>query len=125
MRSELPLLNQLFKAAPSKPAKGGSSRKKGKVVTRRGGLGTEVPEEESENRGRDGGPSPPEEHVHEGNTWMQVAVEDLENALKRLTQAARDIQRQDDSRPVEQVYSEKLAEVIKRGKMAFDRKALE
>ncbi len=69
--------------------------------------------------------SPPNEHVHEQDTWVQFAMEDIDRGLKRLIVAARDLRKMDDSKSAEEYYSETLADVVKKQEMAFDERKLQ
>ena len=102
VRSDVPLLRELFKS----PAK----RRRGKVTNR--ALDTPRPAPNN--------PTPPNEHVHEHSIWMTAASEDIEHGLARLATAAEDSHRIDDSKTVEEYYSEKLAELIQSGRIRFD-----
>jgi hypothetical protein len=56
----------------------------------------------------------------EASTWGQLAIEDMENALKRLVMLAKDEHAADQSKSVEAYYSEYLAKIIKEAEIEFD-----
>ncbi|KAK3687115.1 hypothetical protein LTR37_019145 [Vermiconidia calcicola] len=104
-RSELDLFKQLFKKPPRPPKPPNKKRR----VTKRPGT-ARAPSDRS----------PPNEHVHENSIWLDIAVEDVFTALKRLAVAAQDLSRLDNSKSVADHYSEVLADVIKKGEIGFD-----
>ena len=112
VRSELSLHKQLFKQLPP-PA-----RKK-KITRNRTEAG-----HSSTRKKKHSNTSPPDEHVHEHSTWMAFALEDLDRALKRLAVGAKDEHKINDSKTVEEYYSENLADQINKAEMLFDSKYL-
>lgn len=102
VRKDMPLLNQLFKQPPN-------VKKRLKVTRRRvvADAGKTTPTKKKNDN------SPPGEHVHEQNTWTTIAIEDVMRGLERLGTAAKDGHKIDDSKTVEEQYSETLAKVIK------------
>jgi hypothetical protein len=121
-RSDIPLLRQLFKAPPKleRKAKRGWERAK-KVV------GVDVASRSSTPKPKQGDHdvSPLNEHVHEHSVWEDVAREDLGNAIGRTKQYAMDMHCLDNSRSVEDFYSELLATMISKGDLKFDAAYLE
>ena len=109
-RSELDLHKQLFKKPPRPPKPSDKKRK----VTKRPGT-ARAPSDRS----------PPNEHVHENSIWLDIAVEDVSTALKRLAVAAQDLNRLDNSKSVGDHYSAVLADIIKKGEIGFDSKYLQ
>lgn len=65
------------------------------------------------------------EHVHEGSTWVNLAMEDVARGLERLAMAAKDLNKIESSKSVEEYYNEMLAEVLKAAQIQFDLKYLE
>ena len=114
VRKDVPLLNQLFKAAP-RPV-----RKKVKVTRRRLDVNNATTSEPKKSD-----KTPPEYHVHEHSTWLNMALEDVARGLKRLARAAKDENLIDDSKTVEEHYSENLAKEIKEVEIEFDLKYLQ
>ena len=110
VRSDVPLLKQLFKMPP-KPTK-----KKLKVTKGRADTTKAI---------KSNNTSPPSEHIHEHSTWVNVAVEDITRGLKRLAEAASDLHKIDDSKTIEEYYSEILANVVKEADVKFDPKYLQ
>lgn len=105
VRSDVPLLQQLFKRPPK------IGKRVRSKVTRKAFAGPSTPKASDHN----GIP-----HFHEHTTWTNVAKEDIERGLQRLATAARDEHQIDGSKTVQDYYSEKLAEVIKRAEIKFD-----
>lgn len=56
----------------------------------------------------------------EASNWAREAVEDLENALTRMAMLAKDEHAVDPSKSVKELYSARLAQVIKDGEIEFD-----
>ncbi|KAK0863059.1 hypothetical protein LTR87_016364 [Friedmanniomyces endolithicus] len=56
----------------------------------------------------------------EHSNWANVAEEDVVSGLKRLAMLARDEHKVDPSKTVEQIYSERLAKLIKANELQFD-----
>lgn len=97
LRGDVPLLQQLFKSPATK--------RKGKRVTKRALVSTAVE---------------PIEHVHEGSTWAHLAKEDVARGLQRMVMAAKDMNKIDETVPVERFYNQMLAEVLKEAEIKFD-----
>lgn len=118
MRTDYPLLNQLFKPPPARERK-----------QRRRFRGTKTLVDSSR---RSSTPkakgkeliSPPNEHVHEQSVWEEIAKEDLGKALQRAVQYAIDMHRIDNSRTAQDYYSELVTGVINKGEVEFDAKYL-
>ncbi|KAK0946932.1 hypothetical protein LTR29_001514 [Friedmanniomyces endolithicus] len=60
----------------------------------------------------------------EHSNWANVAEEDVISGLKRLTMLARDEHKVDPSRTVEEIYSERLAKLLKACELQFDQSKL-
>lgn len=116
VRGDVPLLQQLFKRPPKSP----NVMKRVRKVTKRALTGVNVTEPTREAEDQDH-----IDHVHEGSTWVHVAMEDISRGLERLAMAANDLHMIDESKSVDQFYSEKLAMVLKAGKIQFDPRYLE
>ncbi|KAK0262294.1 hypothetical protein LTS09_003720 [Friedmanniomyces endolithicus] len=56
----------------------------------------------------------------EHSNWANIAEEDVVSGLKRLTMLARDEHKVDPSKTVEEIYSERLAKLIKACELQFD-----
>ena len=115
VRSDMPLLKQLFKQPP-KPVKMGKMK-----VTRRLLEAANPSLRKSKHKNT----SPPNEHTHEASIWHEIAIEDVTNAIKRMGTAAKDMHKLDDSKTVEEYYSETLADIINKGEIKFDPKYLQ
>jgi hypothetical protein len=122
VRSDIPLLRQLFKAPPKLQRKAKRGWKRAKKV-----VGVDVASRSSTPKPKKGDHdvSPPNEHVHEHSVWEDVAREDLNNAINRTKQYALDMVRINDARAVEDYYSELLADAVNKGDLKFDKKYLE
>lgn len=112
LRSELSLYKQLFKAPPPRPAK----RKKPKQALIRDAGELAV----SPTTLHQYDTPPTTEHVHEQNTWVTVALEDIDRGLKRLVMAAKDQKLIDNSKTAAQHYSGYLARAIKAQELQLD-----
>lgn len=115
VRGDVPLLRQLFKRPPKAP----NVVKRVRKVTSKALTGVNVNEpREAEDQNHI-------DHVHEGSTWTHVAMEDISRGLERLAMAADDLHLIDGNKTIEEYYNEKLAQVLKAGKIQFDPKYLE
>ncbi|TKA74078.1 hypothetical protein B0A55_05229 [Friedmanniomyces simplex] len=56
----------------------------------------------------------------EHSNWANVAEEDVMVGLKRLTMLARDEHKVDPTKTIEQIYSERLAKLIRESELQFD-----
>lgn len=56
----------------------------------------------------------------EQSTWAQDAEDDVSKALMRLAMLARDEHKKEPGRTVKQLYSERLARLIKEAEIGFD-----
>ena len=56
----------------------------------------------------------------EHSTWATVVEEDVKIALSRCAVLARDEHQKDDSKSVQQYYSERLASLLKEAEVEFD-----
>jgi hypothetical protein len=122
VRSDIPLLRQLFKAPPKLERKAKRGWKRAKKA-----VGVDVASRSSTPKPKKGDHdvSPPNEHVHEHSVWEDVAREDLNNAINRTKQYAMDMVRLDNTRTIEDYYSELLANSINKGDVKFDKRYLE
>ncbi len=115
LRSELSLYKQLFKAPPPRPAKPAKRKKPKQALIRDAG----EPAVSPTTLHRYDAP-PTTEHVHEQNTWVTVALEDIDRGLKRLVMAAKDQKLIDNSKTAAQHYSGYLARAIKAQELQLD-----
>ena len=111
VRGDVPLLQQLFKQPPK-------AAKRVRRMTKQAVTGVAQSSREAEDQNHI-------EHVHEGSTWVNLAMEDVSRGLERLVMAAKDLNKIESGQSVEHYYNEKLAEVLKAAEIQFDPKYLE
>ena len=117
LKENVSLLKQLFKRPPKLP------KRKVKVTRKR--LDPTQPATLTPRKNNGGSPGERDyNHVHENNTWVKIAVEDVERGLHRLTQAAMDENKIDSTKTVEQFYGEILGEILKQADVKLDPKYL-